>query len=90
MRELEDARGINGQALAEFQPGMTGVREKLQWTSMRVTTLPEDIAYSFGIFGVRLPIIPGETKQDALGRLLREIIALPGDISCLSWVGKSS
>jgi len=84
MRGLEDAIGINGQALTEFQPGMTGAREKLQWTSMRVTTLPEDIAYSlFGIFGVRLPIIPGETKQDALGRLLQEIIALSGDISCL-------
>jgi hypothetical protein len=91
MRELENATGINGQALIAFQPGMRGAREKLQWASMRVTTLQEDIAYSlFGIFGVHLPPIYGENKQNALGRLLQEIIAKSGDITCLDWVGKPS
>jgi len=91
MRELEDATGINGHALRGFCPGMRDAREKLQWASMRVTTLPEDIAYSlFGIFGVHLPVIYGEKKQNALGRLLQEIIAQSGDISCLDWIGKSS
>jgi len=91
MRELEDATGINGRALRGFYPGMSDTREKLQWASMRVTTLPEDIAYSlFGIFDVHLPVIYGEKKQNALGRLLQEIIAQSGDISCLDWVGKSS
>ncbi|KAG0701114.1 hypothetical protein DFH29DRAFT_876116 [Suillus ampliporus] len=78
-------------ALVAFRPGMTGAREKLQWASTRATTLPEDIAYSlFGIFGVHLPVIYGETKQNALGRLLQEIVAQPGDITALDWVGKSS
>ena len=91
MRELEDATGINARALTAFRPGMRGAREKLQWASMRATTLPEDTAYSlFGIFGIQLPVIHGERKQNALGRLLQEIIALSGDISCLDWVGKSS
>jgi len=91
MRELEDATGINGRALIAFYPGMRGVRGKLQWASMRVTTLQEDIAYSlFGIFGVHLSPIYGENKQNALGRLLQEVIAQSGDITCLDWVGKSS
>jgi hypothetical protein len=56
-----------------------------------VTTLQEDIAYSlFGIFGVNLPVIYGERKQNALGRLLQEVVAQSGDITCLDWVGKSS
>jgi hypothetical protein len=66
-------------------------REKLRWASKRVTTLQEDIAYSlFGIFGVHLPVIYGEKRQNALGRLLQEIIAHLGDITALDWVGQSS
>jgi hypothetical protein len=53
--------------------------------------LQEDIAYSlFGIFGIHLPVIYGENKQNALGRLLQEIVAKSGDITCLDWVGKPS
>jgi len=91
MQELADATGINAQALIAFRPEMRCAREKLQWSSMRVTTLQEDIAYSlFGIFGVHLSPIYGEKKQNALGRLLQEIVAQSGDITCLDWVGKSS
>ncbi|KAG2756665.1 hypothetical protein P692DRAFT_20714972 [Suillus brevipes Sb2] len=91
MQELEDSTGINTRALVAFRPGMRGAREKLQWASSRVTTLQEDIAYSlFGIFGVHLPVIYGEKKQNALGRLLQEIIAHSGDITALDWVGQSS
>ncbi|KAG1785872.1 heterokaryon incompatibility protein-domain-containing protein [Suillus plorans] len=91
MQELEDSTGINAQALVAFYPGMRDAREKLQWASCRVTTLQEDIAYSlFGIFGVHLPVIYGEKKQNALGRLLQEIIARSGDISALDWIGQSS
>ncbi|KAG0697042.1 hypothetical protein DFH29DRAFT_1071817 [Suillus ampliporus] len=91
MGELEGAMGINRQALNTFCPGMSGVRERLQWASMRVTTLQEDIAYSlFGIFGVHLPVLYGEKKQNALGRLLQEIVARSGDITALDWIGQSS
>jgi hypothetical protein len=91
IQELSYATGIDPRVLVNFQPGMRGVREKLRWASRRVTTWQEDIAYSlFGIFGVNLPVIYGENKQNALGRLLQEIIACSGDITALDWVGKSS
>ncbi|KIK45249.1 hypothetical protein CY34DRAFT_801873 [Suillus luteus UH-Slu-Lm8-n1] len=91
MQELERSTGINARALVAFSPGMRDAREKLQWASCRVTTLQEDIAYSlFGIFDVNLPVIYGEKRQKALGRLLQEIIAHSGDISALDWVGQSS
>ena len=91
MQELEDVTGIDAQALVAFQPGMRGAREKLRWASKRVTTVQEDIAYSlFGIFGVHLLVNYGEKKQNALGRLLQEIVARSGDISALDWVGESS
>ncbi|KIK37199.1 hypothetical protein CY34DRAFT_470982 [Suillus luteus UH-Slu-Lm8-n1] len=91
MQELAHATGIDSQALVTFRPGMRGAREKLQWVSTRVTTRQEDIAYSlFGIFGVNLPVIYGEKKQSALGRLLQEIVARSGDITALDWVGQSS
>ncbi|KAG2117045.1 uncharacterized protein F5147DRAFT_768429 [Suillus discolor] len=75
MHELEDATSINAQALVAFRPGMRD----------------EDIAHSlFGIFGVHLPVIYGEKKHHALGRLLQAIVAQSGDISALDWVGKPS
>jgi hypothetical protein len=91
MGELGDATGIDPQALVAFHPGKRSAREKLQWVSGRITTLQEDIAYSlFGIFDVHLPVIYGEKKQYALGRLLQEVVAQSGDISTLDWVGKTS
>ncbi|KAG2346767.1 hypothetical protein BDR05DRAFT_945754 [Suillus weaverae] len=91
MKELEDATGIDARALVSFRPGMSGAREKLQWASKRVTTVQEDVAYSlFGIFGITLPVIYGEKKQRALGRLLQEIVAQSGDITVLDWVGQPS
>jgi hypothetical protein len=91
MQELSYATGIDPRALVDFHPGMRGAREKLRWASKRITTWQEDIAYSlFGIFGVHLPVIYGENKRNALGRLLQEIVARSGDITALDWVGKSS
>ncbi|KAG2338552.1 hypothetical protein BDR05DRAFT_969113 [Suillus weaverae] len=91
MQEMGDATGIDARALVAFRPGMKNAREKLQWVSARVTTWQEDIAYAlFGIFGVNLPVIYGEKKQKALGRLLQEVVAQSGDISALEWVGQSS
>ncbi|KIM67659.1 hypothetical protein SCLCIDRAFT_1209758 [Scleroderma citrinum Foug A] len=89
--ELEHATGITPQDLTNFNPGMDNARSRLQWASRRRTTEPEDIAYSlFGIFNVYLPIIPGESAENALGRLLGEIISQSEDISVLSWVGEAS
>ena len=89
--DLEDATGIARSYFADFYPGLDNARSKLQWASERRTTEPEDVAYSlFGIFNIFLPIIPGESAENALGRLLAEIISQSGDISVLDWVGEAS
>ncbi|KAG2158573.1 WD40-repeat-containing domain protein [Suillus bovinus] len=91
MHELEDATGVDARVLVAFQPGMRDAREKLRWASTRETAVAEDIAYSlFGIFGIQLPILYDENKENALGRLLQEIVARSGDITALDWVGQAS
>ncbi|KAL4062035.1 hypothetical protein J3A83DRAFT_4055167, partial [Scleroderma citrinum] len=86
LNELEDATGIAPHHLTNFKPGLDNARSRLQWASGRRTTEPEDVAYSLlGIFNVFLPIIPGESAENALGRLLAEIISQSGDISVLDW-----
>ncbi|KAG0702635.1 hypothetical protein DFH29DRAFT_491556 [Suillus ampliporus] len=91
MQEFEHSTGINAQTLVALRLGMTDAREKLQWASTRATNKEEDIAYSlFGIFGVYLPFLYGEKKQNALGWLSQEIIARSGNITVLDWVGRPS
>ncbi|KAI5992852.1 hypothetical protein EDC04DRAFT_1289438 [Pisolithus marmoratus] len=91
LEELHEATGIADQHLREFYPGMDHARSRLHWASGRRTTRPEDVAYSlFGIFHVHLPVLYGETEQNALGRLLAEIISRSGDVSVLDWVGEPS
>ena len=91
LQELEEATEIPSQMLTDFNPGMDNARSRLQWASGRHTPEPEDMVYSlFGIFNVFLPIIPGESVEKALGRLLADIISQSGDISVLDWVGKAS
>ena len=91
LSELGRATDIPSHCLTEFKPGMDDARSKLRWASLRRTTEPEDMAYSlFGIFGVFLPVIPGESAENALGRLLAETISQSGDVSVLDWVGEAS
>ncbi|KAI6006570.1 hypothetical protein F5J12DRAFT_913107 [Pisolithus orientalis] len=91
LEELERVTGIETRFLTNFSPGMDDARSRLQWASFRQTTRPEDIAYSlFGIFNLHLPVLYGETAENALGRLLAEIISQSGDISVLDWVGEAS
>ncbi|KAI6101358.1 hypothetical protein F5141DRAFT_1218398 [Pisolithus sp. B1] len=91
LTELRGATGIGESHLKNFSPGMGNARSRLQWASARSTTRPEDAAYSlFGIFQVHLPIFYGETVENALGRLLVEIISQSGDTSVMDWAGKES
>ena len=89
--EMEEAANANVSALAlkALRPGLEGIREKLCLASRRETTLVEDAAYSLlGIFAVSLPIVYGEGDQ-ALGRLLAQLLTSSGDTSILAWTGKS-
>lgn len=83
MQELENAVGIDPRALITFRPGMTDAREKLQWLSMRVTTLQEDIAYSlFSVFGVHIPVNYGKMLSGGSCRRL-----WPAQATSLPWIG---
>ncbi|KAI6096475.1 hypothetical protein EDD16DRAFT_1902891 [Pisolithus croceorrhizus] len=91
LEELQRVTGIAARHLKDFSPGMDDARSRLRWASGRHTTRPEDVAYSlFGIFKVHLPVFYGESAENALGRLLAEIISQSGDISVLDWVGEAS
>ncbi|KAI5993011.1 hypothetical protein EDD15DRAFT_2576719, partial [Pisolithus albus] len=86
LEELERVTRIEPRILSDFSPGIDDARSRLQWASSRLTTRPEDIAYSlFGIFNVHLPVLYGEAAEHALGRLLTEIVSHSGDISVLDW-----
>ncbi|KIN97801.1 hypothetical protein M404DRAFT_159568, partial [Pisolithus tinctorius Marx 270] len=75
LAELQEVTGIGELHLKYFSPGMDDARSRLQWASTRSTTRSEDSAYSlFGIFQVHLPVFYGETVENALGRLLMEIV----------------
>ncbi|KAI9458227.1 hypothetical protein HD554DRAFT_2177419 [Boletus coccyginus] len=91
MQELEDATGVSAYDLLTFHPGLENIRVKLHLASTRETTVPIDMAYGlFGVFGVTMPVIHGESQQHALGRLFQEIVARSGDVTCVAWVGRSS
>ena len=89
--EMEEATNANvsARALKALRPGLEGIRDKLCLASRRKTTLVEDAAYSLlGMFSVYLPIVYGEGDQ-ALGRLLAQLLTSSGDTSILAWTGTS-
>ena len=87
--EMEEATWIQASALMALRPGLEDIREKLRLASTRQSTRVEDAAYSlFGIFSVSLPAVYGEGNQ-ALGRLLAQLLTSSGDTSILAWTGKS-
>lgn len=64
---------LRGQSLDTFS-----IEERMKWASGRQTTEEEDGAYCLlGIFNIFMPLIPGETKENALRRLQRELDGIP-------------
>ncbi|KAK8031851.1 kinesin light [Apiospora arundinis] len=60
---------LQGLPLVDFSE-----TERMSWSDTRSTKKEEDIAYSLlGIFGVHMPMIYGEGKQNALRRLREEV-----------------
>ena len=87
--EMEKATGISAQALMALRPGLSDIREKLHLASTRQTTRVEDAAYSLlGIFSMTLSVTYGEGDQ-ALGRLLSQLLTSSGDTCILAWSGRS-
>ena len=89
LAEMEKATGILASALMALRPGPEDIREKLRLASTRQSTRVEDAAYSlFGIFSVSFSAVYGEGNQ-ALGRLLAQVLMGSGDTSVLAWTGRS-
>jgi tetratricopeptide (TPR) repeat protein len=60
---------LQGTPLSQFE-----VDERLKWAETRQTTREEDCAYCLlGIFGVFMPLIYGEGRDNAIRRLRKEI-----------------
>jgi hypothetical protein len=65
--------------LAEFN-----TTERMLWAGTRQTTREEDMAYSLlGIFDVYLPLIYGEGRANAVGRLQEAIDRKEKGMLCL-------
>jgi len=63
-----------------------GVSEKMSWAAKRVTTRPEDEAYSLmGIFGVNMATLYGEGRSSAFRRLQLEILHTTTDHTLFAW-----
>jgi hypothetical protein len=63
------SKALRGGLLAEF-----GAIERMSWAETRQTTREEDMAYSLlGIFDVYMPLIYGEGRANAVGRLQEAI-----------------
>lgn len=70
-REIHDITGIPTQALQGRPLSQFDIKERLSWVEGRETKREEDMAYSLlGIFGVFIPLIYGEGRENAFHRLL--------------------
>jgi hypothetical protein len=73
-KDLCEITGIPVDALPGTRLRDFSVEQRFSWTANRHTTREEDQAYCLlGIFGVHLPLIYGEGKDEALVRLRREV-----------------
>lgn len=84
---LSNISGIDKEILAQSQPARSAsIAKRMSWASERVTTRPEDIAYSLmGIFAVNMPILYGEGGEKAFQRLQEEIMKQSDDHSLFAW-----
>ncbi|KIW13129.1 hypothetical protein PV08_08316 [Exophiala spinifera] len=66
-------------------PSGCPIAQRMSWASKRVTTRPEDQAYSLmGLFDVNMPLLYGEGKK-AFRRLQEEILKISQDHSIFIW-----
>jgi hypothetical protein len=71
---IHEITGIPIQALLDNRLSQFNVDERFKWAEKRETKYEEDWAYCLlGIFGVFMPLIYGEGKDNAVRRLRKEI-----------------
>ena len=63
------SKALRGSPLADFS-----VTDRMLWAETRQTTREEDMAYSLlGIFDIYMPLVYGEGRANAVGRLQEEV-----------------
>jgi hypothetical protein len=73
-QQIFEITGITIEALQGDSLHVFSIDERLRWAEKRKTTKEEDIVYCLlGIFDIFLPLIYGEGKKHAMGRLRRMI-----------------
>ncbi len=73
LRKEKDLRDIN-------------IATRMSWAAGREATKPEDIAYALlGIFECNMPLVYGEGRVKAFGRLQKEIMTESNDESLFAW-----
>ncbi|KAK2036506.1 HET-domain-containing protein, partial [Colletotrichum somersetense] len=84
---LSAITNIDAAILRHKQPvGQASVAKRMSWAAKRVTTKPEDHAYSLmGLFDVNMPMIYGEGEKKAFLRLQEEIMKVSSDQSIFAW-----
>jgi hypothetical protein len=76
--------GISRPHLRDYENA--SVAQKMSWASRRMTSRPEDLAYSLmGIFQVHMPPLYGEGATRAFERLQLEILSKSDDESLFAW-----
>jgi hypothetical protein len=73
-QQVHEITGIAVEALQGSPLSRFTVAERFSWAEKRETTRKEDAAYSLlGIFDIRMSLIYGEGKEEAIVRLKRKI-----------------
>lgn len=76
---------IQPEALQSFHPNMFSAATMMAWAAGRMTTRPEDRAYSLlGIFDVNMALLYGE-REKAFCRLQEEIMRSNVGLSIFAW-----
>ena len=71
---IHEITGIPVEALQGYDLTKFNIDERMSWAAKRETKHEEDIAYSlFGVFGIFLPLIYGEGRENAFRRLREEV-----------------
>ena len=85
--EIGRRTGIPSKALKlHFCPTNFSIAQRMSWAAGRITTRPEDRAYSLlGIFDVNMPLLYGEGERKAFYRLQEEIMKTSTDSSVFAW-----
>jgi hypothetical protein len=71
---IHEITGIPVEALQGYDLTKFSVDERVSWVAKRETKHEEDLAYSlFGFFGIFLPLLYGEGRENAFRRLREEV-----------------